>query len=118
MIKKRFKQIGAWILTASLFLGSVQMPVQAAGNAAATDANLALKATATEDPNGYDATEAGAGFVISKINDGDLSTRWSHKVNYTPWVQLAWETPQTMKTFYVTWQRKNIKSYNLAISND
>lgn len=110
MFHKKMKQMGAWLLAFSMVLGSAQLP---AIGAKAAEGNLALNATATA--SGVEADTLPAG----KANDGDVSTRWASPVSSdAQWLQLSWDTAQTMKSFSISWERRNATNYAIEISND
>lgn len=110
MFHKKLKQMGAWLLAFSLVLGSAQLP---AIGAKAAEGNLALSATATA--SGVEADTLPA----AQANDGDASTRWASPVSSDEqWLQLSWSTAQTMKSFSISWERRNATNYAIEISND
>ena len=91
MINRKIKQIGAWILTACLILGSAQLPVKAEEE---TRTNMALIATAT-------ASSSEAPTVLPEnANDGDRtshSSRWGSGISEGPeWLQLSWVKPKNL----------------------
>lgn len=114
MLCKKLKVAGAWILAASLAIGSVPfsaIPVKAeelanvAGNAAATASD-----TETADLN------------ADKVIDGNTtsrSSRWSSQYGDGPaWIQLHWDEAQTMKNIVIYWERRNVQNYRLEVSED
>lgn len=111
MLTKKLKKMGAWLLTFSLVLGTAQFSGVKAeeGN----NANLALAATATADN-----FEAGTSYTAAKMNDGDESTRWASNQVSSAWVQLSWDTAQTIKTLYVLWERRTAQELSVEISDD
>ena len=78
-----------------------------------TDVNLSLTAAATAD--GQEAAD----FAAGKAKDGDSNTRWASPVANGPhWLQLAWESAQTIKTVNIHWERTNATSYKLQKSEN
>lgn len=108
MFPKKMKKVGAMFLAACVMLGSVQLPPLQTKAAAA---NLALTAVATASNSEKDNG-------IARINDGDMSTRWSHDESASSWAQLTWDTAQTMKSFRINWEVARTANYSLQISND
>lgn len=108
MFRKTLQKAGALFLAACVLASSIQMPPL---QVKASDTNIATSATAT-------ASNSEAGNGIARINDGDMSTRWAHDPAATSWVQLTWDTPQTMKSFQISWERLNATAYSLKISED
>lgn len=108
MFPKKMKKVGAMFLAACVMLGSVQLPPLQTKAAAA---NLALTAVATASNSEKDNG-------IARINDGDMSTRWSHDESANSWAQLTWDTAQTMKSFRINWEVARTANYSLQISND
>ena len=114
MLKKRLKQIGAWILTASLVLGSAQLPAKAAEG---TRTNMSLIATATA--SGSETASFGPEKAIDGIIDRTaLSTRWSSPVSNGPaWLQLSWAQPKNLEAFTIEWEMRKAENYRLEISD-
>lgn len=114
-VRKKTGRIRAWILTAALLAGAIQFPTV---RTFAAEGNLALspKATATAS-----SSETDYGRGPDKLNDGkaDGDNRWAQSgTGSSAWVQYEWQTPQTMKSFRIFWERRTAKSYQLEISDD
>lgn len=119
MFQKKLKQLGAWLLSLSLVLGSAQLP---AAQAEAAEGNLALNATATAS-----SVEEGTQLVASRANDGEINrdatnldqSRWASDTSVgAKWLQLSWDEAQTMKRFEIEWERKNPTDYEIQVSDD
>ena len=102
MPRKKIQRIGAWILTIVLMLGAVQFPDVQAG---AAEGNLARNASASAS-----SSEENYGRGPDKLNDGISDTagnRWAQSgTGDSAWVQLAWNEPQTIKSFRIFWERR------------
>ncbi len=117
MLTKKLKKMGAWLLTFSLVLGTAQF---SGVKAEETDnPNLARAATATA--SGF---ETGTSFTAAKVNDGNKThaSRWATNQAgadwENEWVQLAWDTAQTIKSISITWDRRTTTNYTIQVSND
>lgn len=114
MPRKKIQRIGAWILTIVLMLGAVQFPDVQAG---AAEGNLARNASASAS-----SSEENYGRGPDKLNDGisdAAGNRWAQSgTGDSAWVQLAWNEPQTIKSFRIFWERRTAESYQLEISDD
>lgn len=91
-----------------------ELEVYAAAGTADTGENLAKSSTASASE-----FEAGTSFTADKAIDGDKeNTRWASNEGSKPvWLQLAWEEPQEMKTFYIKWERRTAQNYKLEVSD-
>lgn len=117
MLRKKLKKMGAWLLTFSLVLGTAQL----SGVSAAEGDNPNLARSATATASGF---EDGTEFTAAKVNDGIKTgtSRWATNqagANWeNEWVQLAWDTEQTIKSISITWQRRTTTNYTIQVSND
>lgn len=119
MFQKKLKQMGAWLLSLSMVLGSAQLPTL---EAKAADENLALKATATASD-----VESGTSLTADRAIDGEINrdasnldqSRWaSDTTEGQKWLKLAWDETQTMKSFAIEWERLNPTDYSISVSDD
>ena len=114
ILQKKIQRVGAWILTAALIFGAIQFP---AVQTAAAEGNLALNAVASAS-----SSEGEWGRGPDKLNDGIsdvISNRWAQSgTGASAWVQLAWNAPQTIKSFRIIWERRTAEAYQLEISDD
>ncbi len=102
------------MLAAVLTVGAIQFP---ALQTAAAEGNLARSAEASAS-----SSEESYGRGPDKLNDGisdDENNRWAQSgTGNSAWVRLAWNEPQTMKSFRIIWERRTAKAYQLEISDD
>lgn len=119
MFQKKLKQMGAWLLSLSMVLGSAQLPAM---ETKAAEGNLALSATATSS-----GVEEGTSLTADRAIDGEINreaanldqSRWASDTAVgAKWLKLAWDTEQTMKSFAIEWERKNATDYSISVSND
>lgn len=117
MLRKRLKQLGAWMLTVCLAFGAVQFPAMEVK--AAEGENLARSATATASN-----VEADTSFTADKVIDGDKTSsnsRWGTDVTSASrtsfWLQLAWQEAKTLKSFSITWQRRTVRNLVIQTSD-
>ncbi len=114
MFCKKWKRAGAWALAVSLIFGSVQF--QALQAKAEDSVNAARSAAATASDSETDS------LTPEKAIDGDTTgrnSRWASARGDGPvWIQLHWNTPQTMKNIVIYWERKNVQNYRLEVSDD
>lgn len=111
MLCKKLKKAGAWLLTFALVLGTLSFSGVKAEETGTDDLNLALNATPT-------ASNSESGNGIERINDGNEDTRWAHNQASSAWVQYTWDQAQTMKSFYILWERRTAQALSLEISDD
>ena len=111
MFHKKLKQMGAWLLAFSLVLGSAQLPAM---EAKAADTNLALTAEVSAS-----SAETSAGHGTDKINDGDDATRWAQETTgSSAWVVYKWNNIPTIKSFSISWERRNANAFSIQKSSD
>ena len=109
MFQKKLKQMGAWILALSMVLGSSQLPAM---GAKAADQNLALEAEVTAS-----SSESQNG--VNNINDGNAATRWAQATTgSSAWVTYKWNNKPTIKSFSISWERRNAQAYSIQTSAD
>lgn len=81
--------------------------------------NLALKGTAIADGDKD-------GFVISNLNDGNLSSRWAAAAkdpeteDNVSWFGISWDEAQTFDTMFVLWEQAHPleNGFRVEISDD
>lgn len=116
MFLKKWKRAGAFMMAFTLLLGIAEAPV-AKAEEASVNPNLALSAEATA--SGF---ENGTSFTADKVNDGNKDSRWATDragANWqNEWVQLAWETEQTIQSVSITWKRRTTTNYTIQVSDD
>ena len=111
MLLKKIKRYGTGLLAICLILSSVQHPARDVK--AASGDNLALAATASA------SSSEGSNLAASQANDGKKNTRWASGTSgEAEWLQLAWDSEQTVKSFVIEWERRNPTDYEIAVSND
>ncbi len=109
MMDKIQKRIGTWLLVFSLIFAGIPFSLE---RVRASESNLAFSALAS-------AKSSETQNPVQNINDGQASTRWAQDGEApSSWVQLSWDTAQTMKSFRILWERRNAQSYQLEISED
>ena len=92
------KRIGTWLLVFSLIFAGIPFSLE---RVRASESNLAFSALAS-------AKSSETQNPVQNINDGQASTRWAQDGEApSSWVQLSWDTAQTMKSFRILWERRN-----------
>lgn len=113
---RRMKRGAAFLLAFCLIFTAAQwQPYEAK---AAEGENLARLEGVTATASSSEADS----LTAEKVIDGDTSSResrWGSALGGGPqWIQLAWESAQSIQNVRIYWERKNIKDYEVQVSND
>ena len=116
---KALRRAGAWTLAAAMFIG-LATPMAAE---AAEPVNLAQGKTATASES-----ESGTNFTADKAVDGNANrdangaqqSRWATNQltnDREAWLQIDLGSAQAFQSFVIAWERTNITSYSIQISD-
>ena len=109
----------ATMLTFTMLISNVSAYVNTNDEKASEKVNLALNKAAfasSEETNTFTAKKVTDGIVD---REGSKSSRWAcERYENGPWVAIDLGQKQSFDEVNITWERRNVNSYKIEISDD